>query len=253
MTDGAKLKELWIKYSKTRDLQIREVLITEYAYLVKYVAGRLNIYLGSTIEFDDLVSYGIFGLIDAIEKFDIKKGVKFETYASLRIRGSIIDNIRKMDWVPRTLRQKSKQVEKVCLKLEMELGRMPEDEEIAGEMGVDMESYNKIQNDINISHMLSLDEYLEQNNEKSIKSGNDEFHDPGKQTEINAVKEILMETISNLSEKEQNVISLYYYEDLTLKEISKIMNVSESRISQLHSKSLIKLRAKLGEFHNVLF
>jgi RNA polymerase sigma factor for flagellar operon FliA len=252
--DKEKIHEIWIKYKKNKDDYLREKLILEYSYLVKYVAGCLNIYFGATIDFDDLLSYGVFGLLDAIEKFDLGKGVKFETYASLRIRGAIIDNIRKLDWVPRTVRQKSKQVEKAFVKLETEYGRVPNDEEMAEELGLSIDKYNQLQNDINLSYMLSLDEYIEQNNEKNINYMSENvFADPLKQAEINAIKEVLEGALDFLSEKEKTVVSLYYYEDMTLKEISVIMKVTESRISQLHSKALTKLRNKLGKYKYILY
>ena len=140
---------LWKDYSVKKEPEVREMLILEYLHLVKYIAGRMNIYFASNIEYDDLVSYGVFGLIDAIDKFDINKGVKFETYASLRIRGAIIDSVRELDWVPRTLRQKNKEVERIYTELELEKGRAPTDEEVAAKMNISIQEYNKLINQIN--------------------------------------------------------------------------------------------------------
>ena len=155
--------ELWKKYCKTKDPEIRGELIIEYLHLVKYIAGRMNIYFSTSIEYDDIISFGVFGLIDAIDKFDITKGVKFETYATLRIRGSIIDNIRELDWVPRSLRQKSKELERLYLELETQNGRPPADKEIVDKMGISMGEYNKLLSDVNIQPLISLEDYLERN------------------------------------------------------------------------------------------
>ncbi len=254
MNTVSKQKELWEEYNRTKDLEIKKKLIIEYANLVKYIAGRLSIYLGNNVEYDDLVGYGIFGLIDAIEKFDIYKGVKFETYASLRIRGSIIDNLRKLDWIPRTLRQKNKEIEEKQAELEYKLGRPPTDKEVSEEIGMEINEYNRTLYDINMSHLISLDEYLEVNYEKEILSLNDDpYNNPISYTENNELKETLTKAIEQLSDREKLVITLYYFEDLTLKEISKIMKVSDSRVSQIHSKAVARLRGKLGEYKSILY
>ena len=247
------IEKLWKQYEKTRSAQIREQLILEYAPLVKYVAGRVNIYLGKNVEYDDLVSYGIFGLIDAIEKFDLKKGVKFETYASLRIRGAIIDSIRERDWIPRSLRQKQKDLEKSYNTLESALGRPATDQEMARHLQITVEEFHQLLAQVNIASLMSLDEFLEQNAGGSI------FQIDGKTTELpenemekNELKDLLTDTIDSLPEKEKKVVFLYYFEDLTLKEISKIMGVSESRISQLHSKALVRMKGKLNKHRNFI-
>ena len=154
--------KLWKDYIKTRSEKLREQIIVEYVPLVKLVAGRLNMYLGYTVEYDDLVGYGIFGLIDAIDKFDYGKGIKFETYASLRIRGSILDQIRKMDWIPRSVRQKQKQMESAITKLEKEKGANVKDKDIAQELGISIEEYRNWEGLTNISNIASLDEFMEQ-------------------------------------------------------------------------------------------
>lgn len=252
--DEAARKRLWVDYARTKSPEIREKIILEYAPLVKVVAGRLGMYLGNNVEFDDLVGYGIFGLIDAIDKFDSMKEVKFETYASLRIRGSILDQIRKMDWIPRTIRQKQKQIEAVMRQVEQETGRQATDEEIALGLGISDEEYVDWQSQMKITGVVSLNEYIEQGSDIS----NDRvrvsshFEQPEKVMEKHELKEMLMEALELLTEKEKKVILLYYYEDLTLKEISNILEVSESRVSQLHTKALSKMKTKMGKYMGIL-
>ena len=200
--DEAGRDKLWKNYISTRSAEYRDELIVEYAQLVKLVAGRLNMYLGYNVEYDDLVGYGIFGLIDAIDKFDYGKNVKFETYASLRIRGAILDQIRKMDWIPRSLRQKQKRIEAAMAKIESETGHIASDEELAAELEITIEE----------------------------------------------LKKMMVRAIDSLTEKERSVVVLYYYEDMTLKEISLTLEVSESRVSQLHTKALNKMKKILGDY-----
>lgn len=239
--------KLWEEYAKHKSPEIREKIIIEYAALVKIVAGRLSMYLGYTVEYDDLVGYGIFGLIDAIDKFDFYKGVKFETYASLRIRGSILDQIRKMDWIPRTLRQKQKKIDLAYQKIETELGRTGTNEEVAKELEITVEEFENWQNHTKAANLISLDDYLEQGSEIRMESnGNGHFEQPEKVVEKEELKKLLQKTLESLTENEKKVIVFYYYESLTLKEISKILEVSESRVSQLHTKALQKMRLKLG-------
>jgi len=254
MSQGTeKQMELWHRYAQKKDSATREKLIMEYSHLIKYIAGRLNIYFGSNVEYDDLVGFGVFGLIDAIDKFDLKKGVKFETYASLRIRGAIIDSIREMDWVPRSLRQKNKELEKIYAEVENELGHSATDKDIADKMGVSVAEFHKVLNDVSVSSMLSLEDFLEQNYEVAVDSLSSNSDDkPENHLERTEIKEILGEAIDKLPEKEKTVVSLYYYEELTLKEISSIMKVSESRISQLHSKAILRLRGKLNRHKSIL-
>jgi RNA polymerase sigma factor for flagellar operon FliA len=245
--------DLWKQYSLTKDPAVREKLIIEYSYLIKFIAGRLNIYFGSNVEYDDLVGFGVFGLIDAIDKFDIRKGVKFETYASLRIRGSIIDSIREMDWVPRSLRQKNKELEKIYAEMENELGHAATDKEVADKLGISLDDFYKLINDVNVSSMVSLEEFLEQNYEIGVDVPNASKDDrPERHIEKIELKEILGDAIDKLPEKEKTVVSLYYFDELTLKEISAIMKVSESRISQLHTKAILRLRGKLERHRSLL-
>lgn len=244
----AEKKKLWDKYMKTKSQEIREQLILEYVNLVNLVAGRMGMYLGYTVEYDDLVGYGIFGLIDAIDKFDLEKQVKFETYASLRIRGAILDQIRKMDWIPRTLRQRQRQMDHACMKLESELGRPASDAEIANELDISVEEYNGWKNEAQFMNLVSLDDYLEQGGDGRMDvAGSRRFDHPEQAVEKRELKKMLAEALKSLTEKECSVITLYYYEDMTLKEISQVLSVSESRVSQLHTKALRKIKEQLGD------
>ncbi len=252
--DEMSRKKLWDEYGKSKSPQIREQIIIEYAPLVKVVAGRLSMYLGYNVEYDDLVGYGIFGLIDAIDKFDYKKEVKFETYASLRIRGAILDQIRKMDWIPRTVRQRQKQIDAATKEIEAATGRPAKDEEIATALGIDESEYLEWQSQMKVTNVVSLNEYLEMGTEISNDAGNvsRHFDAPEKVAEQEELKEMLVEALELLTEKERKVIVLYYYEELTLKEISELLEVSESRVSQLHTKGLQKMKTKLGKYVGVL-
>ncbi len=246
-------QKLWEEYAKRKTSDLYEKIIIEYAGLVKLVAGRLSMYLGHNVEYDDLVGYGTFGLIDAIDKFDYTKGNKFETYASLRIRGAILDQIRKMDWIPRSIRQKQRKIENAYQTLETRFGRNVTDGDVAEELKLTIEELEDWQNQTNITNIISLDEFLEQGSEsKTDQCFATTFEQPDRIVEQNELKDILARTLDTLTEKEKRVIVLYYYEDLTLKEISKILEVSESRISQLHTKALQKLKVKLGVNMDIL-
>lgn len=252
--DEAGRKKLWTEYDKSRTPELREKIILEYAPLVKLVAGRLSMYLGYNVEYDDLVSYGIFGLIDAIDKYDYAKEVKFETYASLRIRGAILDQIRKMDWIPRTIRQKQKRIDAVCKDIETRLGRSATDEEIASELGISDDEYLEWQSQMKITNVVSLNEYMEQGAEVPAEGNQfttSRFDSPEENIEKEELKKVLEESLEQLTEKEKKVILLYYYEDLTLKEISSVLEVSESRISQLHTRALQKMKTKMGDYMGI--
>lgn len=253
--DEAARKKLLDEYARTKSQESREALILEYAQLVKIVAGRLSMYLGYNVEYEDLVSYGIFGLIDAIDKFDSLKEVKFETYASLRIRGSILDQIRKMDWIPRTIRQKQKKIETAIREIETDKGRSATDEEIAEKLGITDDEFVDWQSQMKITGLVSLNEYME--------SGSDipqdyygqttaRFDSPEEKVEKEELTKVLGEALKLLTDKEQKVITLYYFEELTLKEIANILEVSESRISQLHTRALQKMRTKMGLYMGIL-
>lgn len=251
MDEGQKNK-LWEEYAGTKSPEIREKLIVAYAPLVKLVAGRLSMYLGYNVEYEDLVSYGIFGLIDAIDKFDSMKEVKFETYASLRIRGSILDQIRKMDWIPRTIRQKQKQIDAAMKEIEAATGRTATDEEIAGKLGISEEDYLGWQSQMKITGVVSLNEFMESGSEIPAEQHNQRrFDEPEEVIEKAELKEVLTKALELLTEKEKKVILLYYYEDLTLKEISNILEVSESRISQLHTRALQKMKGRMKNYMGV--
>jgi len=251
--DETSRNKVWMEYSKTKKNELREQLIIEYSQLVKLVAGRLSMYLGYNVDYDDLVGYGIFGLIDAIDKFDYGKNVKFETYASLRIRGSILDQIRKMDWIPRSLRQKQKKIDVAMTKIESANGRLATDEELAEELEISIEEFNNWQGQAKSTNLISLDEYTESGSEVKTDSLNtSRFEMPEDVVEKQELKFKIMESLDTLTEKEKSVILFYYYEDMTLKEISYVLEVSESRISQLHTKALIKMKSKLGVYMNIL-
>ena len=245
--------KLWDEYIQKRSPKLRDQIITEYSNLVKIVAGRLSMYLGYNVEYDDLVGYGIFGLIDAIDKFDNQKGVKFETYASLRIRGAILDQIRKMDWIPRTLRQKQRKIDLACQALETKLGRIATNEELAAELEISIDELENWQSQTKLTGLISLDEYLEQGSDVTSDTKLiADYEQPEQMVEKQELKKILIEALDSLTEKEQKVIVLYYYEELTLKEISMILEVSESRISQLHTKALKKMRKRLDKNFDIL-
>lgn len=252
MTEQEK-KELWEEYEKTKSTQLREKIIIEYAPLVKLVAGRLSMYLGYNVEYDDLVGYGVFGLIDAIDKFDFDKAVKFETYASLRIRGAILDHIRKMDWIPRTVRQKQKKLESAMREIELVTGKAATDEQLAETLEISVDELNEWQSQIKVNNLVSLNEYIEQGSEIEMKPvQNSHFEQPERVVEQEELKKILAQSLDSLTEKERKVVVLYYYEELTLKEISRVLEVSESRVSQLHTKALQKLKKHLGNQIEIL-
>lgn len=253
--DESGRKKLLEEYAKTKSPETREKIILEFAPLVKVVAGRLSMYLGYNVEYEDLVSYGIFGLIDAIDKFDCFKEVKFETYASLRIRGAILDQIRKMDWIPRTIRQKQKKIENVIREIEQSTGHAASEEEIARGLGISEEEYLDWQSQMKITGLVSLNEYMEQGSDVPQEYGRHttaRFEAPEERVEKEELTKVLGEAMELLTEKEQKVITLYYYEELTLKEISSILEVSESRVSQLHTRALQKMKTKMGNYMGIL-
>lgn len=246
-------EKLWKDYQKKPTQELREQLILEYSQLVKLVAGRLSMYLGHNVEYDDLVSYGIFGLIDAIDKFDAGKNVKFETYASLRIRGAILDQIRKMDWIPRTVRQRQRKIDEAMKAVEMRTGKAASDDELAAELGLSGEELCNWQSQLKVTNVVSLNEFDEQGTEPAIDAThNTHFAQPEEVVAEAELKQTLTEALDVLTEKERKVIELYYYEELTLKEISKILEVSESRISQLHTKALLRMRKKMGDYMGIM-
>ena len=244
-------EKLWEKFIKSKEQMVRDYFVVKYAPLVKYVAGKVSMGMPQNIEFDDLVSYGVFGLIDAIGKFDPARGIKFKTYAMTRIRGAIFDELRSIDWIPRSLRQKAKQIEQVISELENKLGRTVEDEEIAKEMGISNEEFQSLLNKLSGTSMLSLNDiwYLgDDNDELSILETLEapENMNPDVLIEKEEIRDYIIDAIKKLPDKEKKVIVLYYYEDLTLKEIGEVLDVTESRVSQLHTKAIMRLRGRLG-------
>lgn len=254
MTDKEKQKT-WERFINTKSHEDREKLILEYAPLVKIVAGRMYMYLSSLVEYDDIISYGIFGLIDAIDKFSLSKGVKFETYASLRIRGEILDNIRKMDWIPRTLRRKQREISEVTSKLRSKYNREPSDDEVADELGISADEYDKLLVELNGISLVYYDDEANNLDTGSIINTVEQsaFITPEDSVAKAEFKEKITEAIDLLTEKEKQVIMLFYYEELTIKEIANVLEVTESRISQLHSKAINKMRVKLDKYLGILY
>lgn len=250
---------LWGRYKTYKDMQAREEIILLYVPLVKFVAGRLAIGLPANVDRDDLYSYGIFGLMDAIEKFELERGLKFETYAIARIRGSILDGLRAMDWVPASIRQKSKELERAYVQFSMKHGREASDDEACQLLGLTKEEFHKLVTDVRATTLLSLDEYFSGDQAKGtpmrlIDTLEDaSIEDPNLGLEFEELKTTLAKAIDRLPDKERTVIALYYYEGLTLKEIGSVLSLSESRISQLHTKAVLRLRGQLSRHKKQIF
>lgn len=245
-------QEIWERYKRQKDASAREVIIMEYVALVKYVAGRLAISLPPNVQQDDLVSYGIFGLIDAIEKFDLERNIKFETYAISRIRGAIWDGLRAMDWVPYSVRQKARELEKTYSKLEHQLGRSATDDEICEALSIDKDQFSRLLRETSFTSFMSLEDvWTTDNNDGSPVRIMDTVEDTNTPDPVTMAifeekKKLISEAINKLPERERLVIALYYYEGLTLKEIGKVLGVSESRVSQMHTKAILRLRGRLS-------
>jgi RNA polymerase sigma factor for flagellar operon FliA len=243
---------LWREYRRTGDKGIRDRLILTYAPLVKFVAGRLGSGLPAHVDENDLVSYGLLGLIGAIERYEPERHIKFETYAIARIKGSIIDELRAMDWVPRSVRSRAREIERAIAQLEAQLHRAPTDEEIAAKLGLTVEELDDSLTDISRSSIAALDELW------TISSGSgdqvalidtiEDTQGPEPQSVLDQteMREAIAESISRLPEREKIVITLYYYEELTLREIGEVLGVTESRVSQLHTKAILRLKARLS-------
>ena len=251
-------EELWVLFKDSRDPKIRDMFVKQYAPLVKYVAGKVAMGMPHNVEFDDLVGFGVFGLFDAIKKFDPDKHVKFKTYAVTRIRGAIFDELRSIDWVPRSVRQKTREIEDTIHRLESSLGRAASDQELANEMRMTTKEFQKTMMKISGTSILSLNDvwYTGDDNDKvsivdSIESPSS--LNPDIIVEKDEIKRVIIQAITELPEKEKKVLVLYYYEDLTLKEIGKILEVTESRISQLHTKAIMRLRSKLTNIKKGIF
>jgi RNA polymerase sigma factor for flagellar operon FliA len=251
-TDPAIVAELWEAYQANPTGEARERLILHYSPLVKFVAGRVAAGLPQSIEQSDLVSYGIFGLIDAIDKFDPERGFKFETYAISRIKGAIIDELRSIDWVPRSIRSKARAIERAYSKLENELKRSPEDGEMAAELGISVGELSQTLSQISFVGVVALDEVVN-NGEKgggTTTVGDtvaDKVNDPVAAFEVEEMKHLLADAINRMPDRERLVLTLYYYEALTLAEIGTVLGVTESRVCQIHTKAILQLRGRLIE------
>ncbi|GIW07808.1 MAG: RNA polymerase sigma factor WhiG [Dehalococcoidia bacterium] len=248
----AETTALWPRYVRTREPRIREALILAYTPLVKYVVDRLAISLPAVLDTEDLISYGIIGLIDAVERFDPDRGFKFETFAIPRIRGTIIDQLRALDWLPRSARQRAKEIERGIQELRSSLGRMPTDEEVAAYLQMDLDRYHAaVQEAATIT--LSLDHVLSMDDDDSPLSLADLVEDRQAVSLLGAAERnellgALIRAIEELPERDRLVIALYYNEELTMKEISRVLEISESRVCQLHARAVLKLRAALASF-----
>ncbi|MHB8682572.1 MAG: RNA polymerase sigma factor WhiG [Acidimicrobiales bacterium] len=251
-TDDDSTAQLWVTYKQSGDRQIRDQLIVLYSPLVKYVAARVAVGLPQHVDGSDLVSYGIIGLIDAIDRYDPVRKVKFETYAIPRIKGAIIDELRAIDWVPRSVRSKARAVEQAYSQLEASLGRTPSDAEVATELGISGKELQEILRQISFVGVAALDEVFAVGGERGDRAtlGDtipDATDGPGAMFEDKESKEILGQAIKQLGERERTVLSLYYYEGLTLAEIGEILGVTESRVCQIHTKAVLQLRARLSD------
>jgi RNA polymerase sigma factor for flagellar operon FliA len=245
------IDQLWADFKASGARDLRDQLIVHYSPLVKYVAGRVAVGLPQNVEQADLVSYGIFGLIDAIEKFDPDRGFKFETYAIARIKGNILDELRSIDWVPRSVRTKARQLEKAYAKLEGALHRTPTDAELAEELGVTDDQLQTMLSQISFVGLVALDEMLAVGGDRgdSLTVGDtiaDAGEGPMAAYEVEEMRHILADAINRLPEREKVVLTLYYYEGLTLAEIGQVLGVTESRVCQIHTKAVIQLRSRIA-------
>ena len=244
------LAHLWREYKQTGDPSLREQLILQYAPLVRYVAGRVGVGLPASVEQGDLVSYGVFGLIDAIDKYDLSRAIKFETYAINRIRGAIIDELRSIDWIPRSVRTKARDVERAIAVLEGRLQRTPTETEIADELGMDVPDLRRVFSQVSFVHVAALDEMLSASDRSDGSTLGERLEDeradaPGDALDDEETRYLLARVIHTLPEREQIVVTLYYYEGLTLAEIGLVLGVTESRICQLHTKAMMQMRTRM--------
>ncbi len=246
--------ELWKQWKREGKVEAKKRLIEQYLPLVDYVSNRLAIGLPKNISRDDLESYGIMGLIDAIDKFDYERGLQFETYASWRIRGAIIDGLRHNDWVPRSVREKAKKIEEAYQILEQQYMRSVTDAEISDYLQISEKEFRQIVQEIAVTTICSFDDPIKDEEADTKLSLLIDENAKNPESKVNEVflKEVLAKAIERLTEKERTVISLFYYEDLSLSEIAEVMSLSPSRISQLHSKAILRLRGALGRFKNQL-
>jgi RNA polymerase sigma factor for flagellar operon FliA len=242
------IKEIWEQFHKTHDDCYRNLLMEHYRDLVKYSAERLHSKLPDKVELDDLISAGIFGLMDAIDAFDPSRGVKFETYCSPRVKGSILDELRSMDWVPRLVRARAHQLAKATHSLETHLGRKPTEKEIAEELKMDMEEFTRLQRDANAASQVSLNtKYNEGEGEKDIREIDVIKDEKSENPVVEAQKRDLKNLLTKgLTRAERLIVVLYYYEEMTMKEIGATLDLSESRVSQMHSSIIARLKAQMN-------
>lgn len=239
------INELWLRYGENRSMEIRNQLVEHYLPLVNIIAGRLAMSLPSHVDRDDLIISGYFGLMDAVDRYDIKRGNKFETYAGIRISGAMKDELRSRDWISVSLRQKIRKYESAVVALEGRLGRSATDEELACELKMSVEQVHHLEQQINAATVIPLGEYMK--SEAAMTADTD----PHKSAEYVEIRETLAKALDELTEKEKMVVSLYYYDELTMKEISLIMHLSEARICQLHTKAMFKLRGFLANIDGI--
>ena len=238
---------LWKQYKASKSIELRNRLAEYYLPLVKIVGGRLAVSLPPHLDRDDLLSSGFFGLMDAIDRFDITRNIKFETYAGVRIRGAMIDYLRSKDWVPVTMRQKIRRYEQTVYRLETELGRSATDREVAEALEISLDELQILVSQCNAATVIPLEEYLKTDAPEAVDAN------PADTAEFFELKDTLARAIDRLPEKERTVVSLYYYEELTLKEISLILHLSEARISQLHTKAIFRMRNYLARMKETFY
>ena len=245
------LRELWRRYKSTADEKARERLVVAYSPLVKYVSGRMASGLPAHVEESDLISYGLVGLISAIERFEPERDIKFETYAITRIKGSIIDELRSLDWVPRSVRAKAREIEKTNSKLEHQFQRAPTDEEMAAALELTVDDFQEQLLQISNSTVAALDELWTVSDSSGDQVSlldtlqDPDAPDPAQVMDATDMKDRVADAIARLPEREKLVVALYYYENLTLREIGEVLGVTESRVSQLHTKAVLRLRSRL--------
>jgi RNA polymerase sigma factor for flagellar operon FliA len=250
---AAAMAELWTRFKQTGDARLREQLILHYSPLVKYVAGRVSVGLVGSMEQADFVSYGIFGLIDAIERYDPERAIKFETYAINRIRGAIIDELRALDWIPRSLRQKAREIEQAVVRLEHRLGRTPSERQIAAELGLSLADLHQIFSRLSLVNVIALDEVLTlstgDGGRLSLMETLEDLsaENPVEVAENRETRHLLARAVNTLPDREKTVVTLYYFEGMTLGEIGQVLGVTESRVCQIHAKAVLTLRTRLAE------
>jgi RNA polymerase sigma factor for flagellar operon FliA len=251
---AVELRELWLRYKEQGDERARERLVVAYSPLVKFIAGRMASGLPSHVEEADLISYGLLGLIGAIQRFDLDREIKFETFAVARVKGAIIDELRSLDWVPRSVRARARDVEKANAALEAQLQRAPTDEEMAAKLHMEVDEFNDSLLEIANSSVLALDDlwtFADPEGGGGQISVLDTIQDPNAvdpdtEAQASELKDRLADAIESLPERERLVVALYYYENLTLREIGEVLGVTESRVSQLHTKAVLALRSRFA-------